>query len=190
MQLPILLPDTKPETAWNLSVPIVFDGEFYNVFFTDEIQDVFVYNEIRYRLATATAEDKFKFWITTPGGSLDSATSLLYAMKNSKAHIHGILSGEVSSAGTILTTGCDTIEVAPHTSFMVHYYSAGVTGKGNEIKQQQAFIEKLLENMMYTVYRGFLTDDEIAHVIEGKDYWFNPEETLTRFKQLKETQNA
>lgn len=190
MNLPILLPDAKPETVWDLSVPIVFDGEYYNVFFTDEIQEIFTYNEIRYRLATATADNKFKFWITTPGGSLDSATSLLYAMKNSKAHIHGILSGEVASAGTILTTGCDTIEVAPFTSFMVHYYSAKVNGKGNEIKQQQAFIEKMLENMMYTVYSGFLTDEEIASVIEGKDYWFTPEETQTRFTNLKEIQNA
>ena len=190
MQLPILLPDSKPETAWDLSVPIVFDGEYYNVFFTDDIQEPFVYNEVRYRLATATAEDKFKFWITTSGGSLDSAISLLYAMQSTKATIHGLLSGEVSSAGTIITIGCHTVEIAPFSSFMIHYYSAGVTGKGNEIKQQQAFIEKLLENMMYTVYRGFLTDDEIAHVIEGKDYWFNPEETLTRFKRLKEAQNA
>jgi ATP-dependent protease ClpP protease subunit len=190
MELPILLPDSKPETVWDLSVPIVFDNEFYNVFFTDNIQEPFVYNEIRYRLSKATDEDKFKFWITTQGGSLDSAISLLYAMRTTKASIHGILSGEVASAGTIITLGCDTIEIAPHTSFMVHYYSASVNGKGNEIKQQQAFIEKLLENMMYKVYQGFLTVEEIEHTIEGKDYWFNAEETITRFNNLKEHLNA
>lgn len=171
----------NPNNVWDNAVPIIKEGIITHVYITDEIMEPRVYNELCHLLRKAEDYETFNFYLTTPGGDLDSACIILDAMRQSKATIKGLLSGNVSSAGTMITMGCDDIEVANHTSLMIHYYTAAVQGKGNEIKQRQKFMEELLENLMYDVYEGFLTKEEIKSAIEGTDFWFNPEQIKERW---------
>lgn len=179
---------TNSDSVWDKAVPIVKEGDVTFVYLTDDIMEPSVYNELCHLLRNAKPHEEFKFYLTTPGGDLDSACVILDAMRNSKAKIKGYLSGSVNSAGTMITMGCTDIEVATHTSFMIHYYSATVGGKGSELKQRQTFMNELLENLMYDVYKGFLTNEEITLTIEGADFWFNKNQIEERWIARKKVE--
>jgi ATP-dependent protease ClpP protease subunit len=182
----IMLPK-DPVRVFDLDVPILTNGQSTEVFLTTSIGDPGLYDELCYRLLRADADETFTFHICTPGGDLDSAIRILDAMRRSKATIVGDLSGSVNSAGTMITMGCDSIRCAPHTSFMIHYYSASVEGKGSELKARQSFMNRILENLMYDVYEGFLTPAEVATTVEGADFWFDSTEVMDRWETRKTT---
>jgi ATP-dependent protease ClpP protease subunit len=180
MELIPIMPADKSDSVWDNPVPIIKNGVDYYVYLTDDIMVPAVYNELCHLLRGE--HNTFHLYITTPGGVLDSAIVLLDAMRLSKAYIKGYISGSVNSAGTMITMGCDDIDVAKHTSFMIHYYSATIGGKGSELKQRQSFMNTLLENLMDDVYGGFLTEEEIKATIEGSDFWFDQTEVYTRWE--------
>jgi hypothetical protein len=70
---------------------------------------------------------------------------------------------------------------------MIHYYSASVEGKGSELKARQSFMNRILENLMYDVYEGFLTLAEVATTVEGADFWFDSTEVMDRWETRKTT---
>jgi ATP-dependent protease ClpP protease subunit len=187
--VPVAIAPEKDDNVWNQDVPIVKVGSDYSVYLTYEIMEPAVYNELCHLLRNAKDYETFHFYICTPGGNLDSAIVIIDAMRNSEALIIGHLSGSVNSAGTMITMACDEIEVAKHTSFMIHYYSAAMQGKGSELKQRQTFMNELLENLMTDVYKGFLTEEEIQSTIEGSDFWFNQEEVYKRWDNRFQTDN-
>jgi ATP-dependent protease ClpP protease subunit len=182
----ILLPK-DPVRVFDFDVPILVRGQSTEVFLTTTIGVPCIYDELCYRLLEAGADETFTFHICTPGGDLDSAVRIIDAMRRSKATIIGDLSGSVNSAGTMITMGCDSIRCALHTSFMIHYYSASVEGRGSELKSRQDFMNRILENLMYDIYEGFLTKKEIASTVGGADFWFDHQEVMDRWEIRKTT---
>ena len=167
-------------TVWDNVVPIVTRESDTEVFITDEIQEPSVYNELYYKLITAEPGHTFTLNINTPGGLIDSAFMIIDGIKNSKAQVVGRLSGTVASAGTIIALACDELEVADHTAFMIHNYSAGLHGKGHEMKARQSFMDTQLNTAFKEFYTGFLTEDEMKEVIDGKDMWLSKAEVIER----------
>lgn len=175
-----------PKTAtriWDLAVPIVVDKEERNikVYIRDTIDEPYNYNELCYLLATAREGTTVDLYLNTPGGIIDTAFMLADAIKASKAKVIGHLAGTVASAGTIIAMVCDEITVAPHLSFMIHNYSGGMQGKGNELKARQQFVDAQLNDAFKQFYSGFLTEDEMDRVIEGTDLWMGTEEVAERW---------
>ena len=165
-------------------VPIVrsSDNRVLHVYLTAEIDLPAVYNELCFTLSTAAIGDVIHMYINNPGGYISSANMLYNAMLKSKAKIIGHLSGSVASAATVLTMACDEIEVAPYTQFMIHNYSGGVHGKGKEAKDQMDFVNNEINESFRDYYAGFLTEEEIADVIDDHDIWLNSGEVLERWK--------
>ena len=185
MMIPIQF-QAEPKSIWNLDVPIVRSEGIISCFLTDDILEPSVYNELVYTLLTAKGSDVITLYINTPGGEIDSVVMIRDAILLSKAHVIGKLTGTVASAGTIITLACDEIVVSKNLSFMIHNYSTGLVGKGHEIKQQQAFMEKSMVKAFSDFYLGFLTAAEIESVIEGKDLWMAEDEVQTRWNNFKE----
>jgi len=50
---------------------------------------------------------------------------------------------------------------------------------------QVSFEKKLVDKMMKKVYSGFLSEDEITDILEGKDLWLDGDEVVTRLKAMK-----
>lgn len=175
----------EPTRIWDLNVPIVKVDNNYHVYLTTEILEVAVYDELCFLLGQATKKDTFHMHISTPGGDLNSFIAIYNAMKKSAATIIGYLTGSVASAGTMITMGCDQLEVDDFTMFMCHNYSTQTSGKGSEIKVQQEFMEKLIANIMTTVYADFMTTEEIERLLEDKDYWFDKDDILERWSRKK-----
>ena len=68
---------------------------------------------------------------------------------------------------------------------MIHSYSGGAFGKAHEIYSSIDFDKEWFKNLCEDIYSGFLTDDEIKEVLDGKDFWFNADETYKRLIEYK-----
>lgn len=178
----IIESEPKKCTIWDNIVPIVTKDGITEAFITEEIQEPSVYNELCYKLNAADETETFMLHLNTPGGLIDSAFMIVDSIKNSKAKVVCKLSGTVASAGTIIALACDDFVVADHTAFMIHNYSAGMMGKGHEMKARQAFMDSQLNTAFREFYAGFLTEAEMTEVIDGKDMWLSKAEVVERLK--------
>ena len=186
MEFEIELPKDKINVFDNY-VPIVQskDGRTVHVYLTNNIDIPERYNELCFLLSLAQRGDVFHIHINNHGGYIASANMIYYAMINSKAKIIGHLAGDVASAATVLTMACDDIKVAPYTQFMIHNYSGGVQGKGKEAKDQMDFVNNEINESFRDYYLGFLTEEEIADVIEDHDIWLNSHQVMERWNNRK-----
>ena len=166
---------------WEKHVPIkVSDGTTF-AYLNDEISIPALYSELVHKLYTATPEDNFVLIINNGGGVVETAIMLVDAMKRSAATVNVLVTGFAASAATIIALAADNLEISDHTAFMIHNYSAGMGGKGHELKARQAFMDKSLNVAFKSYYEGFLTEAEMDEVIEGKDFWMDAEEVRTRW---------
>ena len=171
--------------VWDEHIPIVKYGREIDAYIASEIVDPIEYNELCHMLRGASSKEVIRLHINTPGGRLDSATMIIDAISQSDAYVIGVLSGTVASAGTMIALACDELECSSYLEFMIHYFSGGTAGKGNEMKSHGLFINKHMPMVFKKVYTGFLTETEIDDVIEGKDIWLNGDEVLERFENNK-----
>ena len=175
----------KTESIWEDHVPIARNGRETDVYIMTEIVNPIEYSELCHLLRNANSKEVIRIHINTPGGRLDSATMIIDAIAESDAYIIGVLSGSVASAGTMIALACDELECSSYLEFMIHYFSGGTGGKGNEIKAHSNFIDKHMPMVFKKIYSGFLSDKEIEDMIEGKDVWLNGDEVLDRFETAK-----
>lgn len=175
----------KTWSIWEDHIPISKNGREIDVYITAEIVNPIEYNELCHLLRNATSKEIIRLHINTPGGRLDSATMIIDAIAASDAYVIGVLSGNVASAGTMIALACDELECSSYLEFMIHYFSGGTGGKGNEIKAHSNFIDKHMPMIFKKMYAGFLTNKEIEDMIEGKDIWLNGDEVLERFEAAK-----
>jgi ATP-dependent protease ClpP protease subunit len=172
-------------TLFDKEVPILRDGNTLHCYLADDIGEPKKYNELCFVLDTIEDDMDVKLHISTMGGHLDSAFKLLASLKKTKAPTTAVLTGTVASAGTIITLGCDNLECEDYTSFMIHNYSSGVSGKGNEMVDYLNFTDKTLRRTFKEIYGGFLTDREITSVIKGKDMWLDKADVDKRWARMK-----
>ena len=177
-----LMGEKTKRDVWDNYVPIITKDNIITAFLTDEISSPDNYNELYFTLLNAKKGDEAHIHINTPGGILSAAFMIIDAFEKTQAKVICHLTGDVASAGTIIALAADEIRIAPFTSFMVHNYSSGVSGKGGELKALQKFNDEQLEKVFNECYKGFLTQKEIDKVIEDKDIWLNDEEVKARLK--------
>lgn len=179
---------TKSNSVWEQYVPLITNKNHTLVYITDSIEEPSCYNELCYKLKTASEAEIFTLFINTPGGYIDAATMIIDAIKTSKAKVIANISGTVASAGTIITLACDEVIVADHTAFMIHNYSnRGMSGKGHELRAHQEFMDKSLNEAFRVFYKGFLTDKEMQKVLDGQDIWMGKSEVLERLERKYST---
>ena len=183
MEFKIDIPKDK-SSVWDDYVPIIrsSDNRHTVMYLTDIIEAPCNYNEACFLLDNAKDGDVVTLILNNGGGIVDSAFMLGHSMKNSKATIHGKLSGTVASATTIITMYCDTIEVADYTSFMVHNYSHGAHGSGAQVKGYVDFTDKEFTAAAAEIYKDFLTPAELKSIsTQDKEIWLNKDEVLKRW---------
>lgn len=182
-----VLGNTKKNSVWDKSVPIVKRENSYHCYLTGDIESPDNYNELCYVLESADENATVVLHINTGGGWIDSAFQIIDAIKKSKAFVIARLAGTVASAGTIISLSCDEIIVADHTHFMVHNYSTGTNGKAHEVVDYINFNDRTLKETFKSIYKGFLTEKEMQAVLKGKDMWLDAPEVRTRWTAYKET---
>ena len=69
---------------------------------------------------------------------------------------------------------------------MIHTYFTGTYGKGNEIASNIKFSSDWWAKIVRRFYLGFLSEQEIEEVINGKDMWMDAEEVSLRCSYMLE----
>lgn len=131
----------------------------------------------------ASKDDIIYVRINSSGGHLDTALQLRKALLTTEAKVVTSIEGMCCSAATMLFLCGDVFEVSPEAIFMIHDYSGGMYGKGNEMYIQAKFMHKWSRQFYISVYNGFLTSKEIDNICHGVDIWLTPEEVLLRLKE-------
>ena len=190
-----VFPLTQQNDPYLKYVPIItesIDGQVTHYVYIDkDIAEVEEYAELTHLLQTAGKSDVFVFNINTSGGLLHTVLQLIDAIMLTEATCYGSLSGTVASAGTMLALAMDDLNIGFNLEFMVHYYSGGTVGKGNELQSQADFSNKRFKELYNNIYRGFLTQREINKVVNGTDIYLTSSEVTERWhKRLDLMQKA
>ena len=170
---------------WDNILPVISEENKHTAYITHFFEEPSVYNKLCHKLTSANEYEEFLIVINSPGGVLDSAFMVADAIRQSKAKVTCKLVGTVASAATIVALSCDELTAAKNLAFMIHNYSTGMQGKGHELKAYQKFTDQELNKTFREYYLGFLTEDEMEDVINGRDIWLNTDEVQKRWKNKK-----
>lgn len=140
-------------------------------------------------LASAGERDLIHFDIVTPGGSMDTAHMLCRAIHRTAAHTVAYIGPTCASAGTAIALACDEWEIDEMSSFMIHTGSYGYVGMAPHVKANVEHNDKMMDRFVRSTYAGFLTEEEIERVLDGREMYFEGEELAKRliaFSQYRE----
>lgn len=141
-------------------------------------------------LSGVSAGDSVKFLITSVGGSVDTCNLLTKAIRESHAYTIAYIGSTCASAATAIALSCDEWEIDSQSSFMIHTGSFGAFGKVPEIEVEIKHRGMMVSRWVRDTYEGFLTEEEIERVIDGKDYYFEGEELAERLTAYGEYRDA
>ena len=154
----------------------------YDVYLDDEILDPSNYREVISLLMNANETDQINLFINSPGGNLDTATSIITAIQCCPGEVTAYLMGACHSAASIITMYCTQVHVFNSAYMMAHTASFGSVGNTSTIKAHTDFTVAQVEKLLDDAYEGFLTKDELAKVKNGVEVWFDNEQIVTRLK--------
>ncbi|MNQ87704.1 hypothetical protein D3C85_1029370 [compost metagenome] len=104
-------------------------------------------------------------------------------MAQCDANIVGWIGPTCASAATAIALQCDGWEVDDTSSFMIHTGSfAPGFGKARDVEAATRHNVQQIENFVRVVYTGFLTEEEILKVLDGKELYFAGEELAARLQ--------
>jgi len=160
----------------------------YTVYLDGEIREAGYYRYVCEILRTSEPDDDFVFVFNTSGGNVDGMNSLLCAMKLTSSHVHGILVGEAASAGSALFLACDSFEVSPMASMMIHTASYAYGGKHTEVMSYVDSSREWIDKFINETYSDFLPSEKLQKVKNGTDIYLNSDEIteyLHNFMEIK-----
>lgn len=176
------LPEVQP-TAYQ-QFHVARQQNITNFYFTEDFQDPKFYTDMVHRIRTAQPQDIIYLHFNTPGGRLDTGIQIINAIADSAARIVGVLDSKAYSLGTLILLACDEFVIHENCLFMIHNFSGGTYGKGNE---QQAELNATLRwfgKIATKYYYPFLSREEIQKVLQGQDFWMDSEEVTKRLKNM------
>lgn len=152
----------------------------------EEIKEPSYYRNLIEVLNNATEQDLVVLNINSGGGHLDSAISIIDALRNTRANTLAWISGSAYSAAGIIALSCQSLEVGEFASLMAHNSQYGLGGYTTDIKDRAVFEHKLISKIMHSVYKHFLSDQEIESVLANKTIWMDADEIIERFTNMQE----
>lgn len=162
----------------------------YEFYISGEIESPECYIDMFDTIRHARDGDTIKIYLNSPGGDLFTAIQFMRVFADSAAYIICSVEGACMSAATMIFLAADSVEITPHSSFMVHDYSSGTFGKGGEMFNQIQHERRWTEKLLNEVYEDFLTVAEIKQVVEGKDLWMDIDEVVLRMEDRQEKREA
>lgn len=155
----------------------------YTIRLDRELSEPSDFQEELATIRMATENDIVHIIINSGGGRDDTMKAFLNTMNQSQAHIITEIESDCCSAVTMIFLNGDEFRVSDDAEFMIHTGAYGTRGKENNVRQQVEFFAKSNARLMYKYYKHFLTPEEIAAAIEGKDFWMNSDEIVERLEK-------
>ena len=157
-----------------LTAPQVLTKSFSNsvidIYLDGEISDPDRYREAYHALSNASQQDIIFLHINTVGGRLDAGIQIINHIRRCDAKVVGVLHMECASMGSAIFLACDDWEINTFSTMMIHSCSYGAVGKQSDILSRVEFSTKFNEKYIRETYAGFLSEEEIRHVLRGDDF--------------------
>ena len=169
----------------NYSVSSVVHNKFeFNL--DEDIKEPSYYRSLIEVLNNATEQDLVVLNINSGGGMLDSAISIIDALRNTRANTLAWISGSAYSAAGLIALSCQNVEVGEFATLMCHNSQYGLGGYTTDIKDRAVFEHKMISKIMHSVYKHFLSVDEVEAVLANKTIWTDADEIVERFAIMQE----
>ena len=152
----------------------------------EDIKEPSYYRNLIEVLNNATEQDLVVLNINSGGGHLDSAISIIDALRNTQANTLAWISGSAYSAAGLIALSCQNVEVGEFATLMCHNSQYGLGGYTTDIKDRALFEHKMTSKIMQSVYRFFLSPEEIESVLMNKTIWMDSDEIIERLSYMQE----
>lgn len=124
--------------------------------------------------------------INSPGGDAFTAVQFMRIMRETKANVVASVEGACMSAATLIFLAAKHWEISEHSVFMFHDYSSWSVGKGGEMYDELTHFRKWSNKLWKDAYGDFLTEEEIAQILDNKDIWMDSHEVAERLNRMSE----
>jgi ATP-dependent protease ClpP protease subunit len=175
-------------SEYNVAVGRSTSASEYHFNLMGGVEEADHYTDLLNTLRNAEEEDTVHIHINSYGGYVGTAVQIVNWIEQSKATVIGHLESICHSAATVIFLSCDNWVVYDNCLALFHQYSAGFYGEGHKVKSQVVATDAWISNLNEKYYKNFLSDEEIADMSEGKDFWFNStdiEERLGRYIEAR-----
>ena len=177
----ITLPTMQKSTYY--SVPLGFKHEFY---LSGTIEEPEKYAEWLHLIRNASENDEIIIHINSQGGNAATAIQLMRVLKETPATVTASVEGVCMSAATFIFLSATAFDISEFSDFMFHNYSSITSGKGGEMFDAISHEKKWADNLMKTIYKDFLTENEIQQILDNRDIWMEGDEVMERLKKRNE----
>lgn len=148
------------------------------------IEDPEKYVDMIHRIQVAGPDEIIYIHLNTPGGHLDTGVQIINAMQSTQAHVTVAIEANCHSLGTLIFLAADEFIVHDNCLMMIHNFSGGVFGKGNEQQSQLEAQIKWFNTLAKKLYVPFLSEAEFERIVRGEDIWLQSDEIRKRLEKM------
>lgn len=159
-------------------------GTQYTYYLTGHIGEPDEYIELCNILRNACSQDEVVVRINSRGGSVASERMIINAIRECQANVVGFIEYDCMSAATGIFLACNEHQWAEHIQYMIHTSSWGTGGKTPDVRSHAEFCANQLDSENHSNYAGFLTEDELKELNNGKEFWFGAEDLIERMEMF------
>lgn len=175
--------ELKPYTYYEQLV----QRRIQHYYLSSVIEEPEKYVDMVQRIQVANPEDIIYIHLNTPGGHLDTGVQIINAMQSTQAHVTVSIEANCHSLGTLIFLAADEFIVHDNCLMMIHNFSGGVFGKGNEQQSQLEAQIKWFNTLAKKLYVPFLSEVEFDRIIRGEDIWLQSDEIRKRLEKMVKT---
>ena len=158
----------------------------YEIYLSHPVVAPHAYDDLCQILRATKAEDTVRIFVNSPGGDVAAGLALIQAMREAPATVTTVLATEGLSMGALIFLAGDKKVVTPSSMLMIHNYSSGLVGKGNEQIAQVNALNAWIEGSLKDICSPFLSKAEIKAVMQGQDIWLSSEAIKKRLAAMGE----
>jgi ATP-dependent protease ClpP protease subunit len=134
-------------------------------------------------MEAAEEGDEVMVNLSSLGGDIDATDTFLQAMAECRGDVVVRATGGCHSAASIILLNAPAFTLSERFNCLIHCGSIGNGGTLAEYHSASKFHLKHMEKILQDTYEGFLTEQEIEELIEGRDFWIDAEEFMLRHEQ-------
>jgi len=169
----------------------VIQTRIHHFYLTGEIGTPKEYIKMIHTIAVAPENDVIYIHLNTEGGDLATGIQLINAIKSSPAHVICSLDGDAFSLGSLIFLAGDEFIIHNHSRMMIHNFTGGTYGKGNEQVSRLESDIKWFKDLSADYYIPFVTDTELDNILKGSDLWLQAPDIRKRLtKMIKSLKSA
>ena len=138
-------------------------------------------NKLKLRQLTYNTEQQpIYLHITTNGGDVHAAFSMVDCIKSLDVPVYSVVDGLVASAGTIISVAATKKYICPNAYMLIHQLSSGVWGKMSWIEEQVSNLAKIMTHItdLYLKHTS-LKEKELKKLLLTDITW-NAEECIKK----------